>query len=304
MTRVIPNPIPASPAAPDRSDRATFSTKATNWAVWVKDNAVPGMNQTAQDTYDNAVDAAGSAAAAWASAGNALASEQAAAVSANAALNAPGTTGTSVSALSVGAGSKSLTIQAGKVIVPGMTLVIARTAMPASVRMSGVVTAYNAVTGLLDVSVDGFTGSGSFSDWTVSLSAAVIGSDLGRRVIQVKVIDDLTALATGDNKLIILVPQELNGYELVDANAYVTNVSSSGVPTIQIRNVGPGADMLSTRITIDVNEFTSYSAATPAVVNPTHAAVAGGDRLAVDVDVAGAGSKGLGVLLTFQLPWL
>ena len=102
--------------------------------------------------------------------------------------------------------------------------------------------------------------------------------------------------------VIFLVPQELNGYNLVGANAFVTTVSSSGTPTVQIRNVTDAVDMLSTRITIDASEYTSYTAAAAAVVDATYDDVATGDRLAVDVDVAGTGAKGLGIVLTFQLP--
>ena len=213
-----------------------------------------------------------------------------------------GSNATSDSSLTIGTGAKSLTIQTGKSIVVGMTLVIARTSAPTTTRMSGVVSSYDSGTGALGVTVDSVTGSGTHTDWTVSLSAAVIGSDLGKRVIQVKVIDDLTTLTTGDGKVIFLVPQELNGYNLVGANAFVTTVSSSGTPTVQIRNVTDSVDMLSTRITIDASEYTSYTAAAAAVVNATYDDVATGDRLAVDVDVAGTGAKGLGIVLTFQLP--
>lgn len=213
-----------------------------------------------------------------------------------------GSNATSTSSLTIGTGAKSLTIQTGKSIVVGMTLVIARTSAPTTTRMSGVVTSYDSGTGALGVTVDSVTGSGTHTDWTVSLSAAVIGSDLAKRVIQVKVIDDATTLTTGDGKVIFLIPQELNGYNLVGANAFVTTVSSSGTPTVQIRNVTDAVDMLSTRITIDANEYTSYTAAAAAVVNATYDDVATGDRLAVDVDVAGTGAKGLGIVLTFQLP--
>lgn len=128
------------------------------------------------------------------------------------------------------------------------------------------------------------------------------GSTFGKRVMQIKVIDDATALTTGDGKLIFCVPIELNGMNLVQAEAYVSTVSSSGTPTVQIRNVTDSVDMLSTRITIDASEFTSYTGATRSVVDTTKDDVVTGDLLAIDVDVAGTGTKGLGVILSFQLP--
>lgn len=300
--------ITALPTAPSRADPANFRTRADAFMAALptfasETNTVAGeVNSNASNAATSASTATTQAGTATTQAGNASASAAAAAASALTALNAPGTSATSTTSLSIGTGAKSLTIQTGKSIVVGMTLVIARTSAPTTTRMSGVVSSYDSGTGALGVTVDSVTGSGTHTDWTVSLSAAVIGSDLGKRVIQVKVIDDATTLTTGDGKVIFLVPQELNGYNLVGANAFVTTVSSSGTPTVQIRNVTDAVDMLSTRITIDANEYTSYTAAAAAVVNATYDDVATGDRLAVDVDVAGTGAKGLGIVLTFQLP--
>lgn len=128
------------------------------------------------------------------------------------------------------------------------------------------------------------------------------GSNFGKRVAHVSVIDNATTLTTGDGKWIFPIPLELNGMNLVGAHAYVDTVSSSGTPTVQIRNVTDSVDMLSTRITIDANEYSSYTATTAPVIDTTKDDVATGDRIAVDVDVAGTGTKGLQVILTFQLP--
>ena len=117
--------------------------------------------------------------------------------------------------------------------------------------------------------------------------------------LQIKIISDSTTLTTGDGKVTFVVSSDMNGLNLIGAHAYVTTVSSSGTPTVQIRNVTDSVDMLSTRITIDANEYTSYTAATPPVIDTTKDDVATGDRIAIDVDVAGTGATGLGVLLTF-----
>lgn len=110
---------------------------------------------------------------------------------------------------------------------------------------------------------------------------------------------DADLVVTGDGQLIFLIDSSLNGLNLTGAQAYVTTVSSSGLPTVQIRNVTDGVDMLSTRITIDVSEFSSYTALNAPVINGATDDVATGDRIAIDVDVAGTGTKGLGVILTF-----
>lgn len=118
-------------------------------------------------------------------------------------------------------------------------------------------------------------------------------------VLEIKVISDTATLATGDGQIIIAISDDLNGADLIDADACVTTVSSAGTPTIQIRNITQAADMLSTRITIDANEFCSYTAATPPVIDTANDDVATGNLIAIDVDVAGTGAKGLIVILTF-----
>lgn len=119
------------------------------------------------------------------------------------------------------------------------------------------------------------------------------------RTVELKIIDDATTLTTGDGKLIFCVPNSLDGSVIVDAQAFVTTVSSSGLPTIQLRNVTDSVDLLLTKITIDASEFTSYTA-TQRVIDPTKNFLSKGDLIAVDVDVAGTGAKGLGVILEFQ----
>ena len=117
--------------------------------------------------------------------------------------------------------------------------------------------------------------------------------------LQLKVFADATALTVGDGALIVVADEEIGGLNLIDVAAYVTTVSSAGTPTVQIRNVTQAADMLTTRITIDAIEFTSFTAATQPVIDTANDDLALGDLIAVDVDVAGTGARGLGVVLTF-----
>lgn len=128
------------------------------------------------------------------------------------------------------------------------------------------------------------------------------GSNFGKRIIQVKVFDDATAATTGDGKVIFMIPVEFNGMNLVDVEAYVSGVSSSGALTIMVRNVTQAADMLSTAITIDVSENSSLTAAVAPVIDAANDDVATGDLIAIDVDGAGTSAEGLGVVLSFQLP--
>jgi hypothetical protein len=116
---------------------------------------------------------------------------------------------------------------------------------------------------------------------------------------EIKIVSDVTDVAVGDGQFIFAIPEDLDNTYLLSAEAYVTTVSSSGLPTVQIRNVTGAYDMLLTRITIDVSEYTSYSAATRSVIDPAFNGVFVSDLVAIDVDVAGTGAKGLGVILVF-----
>jgi hypothetical protein len=108
------------------------------------------------------------------------------------------------------------------------------------------------------------------------------------------------AITSGDGKAFFTVPASLNGCNIIDADVSLTTASTSGTPTIQIRNVTDSQDVLSTRITVDANEKTSYTASTQPVINTSYDDVSTGDQLAVDIDVAGTGVKGLSVILIFK----
>ena len=80
---------------------------------------------------------------------------------------------------------------------------------------------------------------------------------------------------------------------LTAVRAPLTTASSSGIPTIDI-NEG-GTTILSTKLTIDANEKTSTTAATPAVISDT--VLADDAEMTIDIDVAGTGAAGLKVYL-------
>lgn len=102
---------------------------------------------------------------------DALAAATDAEAAAATAVNAPGTSATSTTSLTIGTGSKSLTLaQTGKAFAVGQDVVIARTSAPVN-RMIGVITAFNSGTGAMTVNVTDVEGSGGpFTDWTVALT--------------------------------------------------------------------------------------------------------------------------------------
>jgi hypothetical protein len=115
-----------------------------------------------------------------------------------------------------------------------------------------------------------------------------------------------SAISTGDGKAFTRIPATLSGTDLVNVAAALGTASSSGLPTIQLRRkrAGVDVDMLSTKITIDVNETdggtttASGASATPASINTSNDDLQTGDQIYVDVDVAGTGAKGLIVEFT------
>lgn len=133
--------------------------------------------------------------------------------------------------------------------------------------------------------------------------AVLAGSNFGERVVEILVSDPGgDAITTGDGKAYFRVPSTMDGMNLVEVAMSLTTASSSGIPTVQIRNATQTADMLSTKLTIDASETDSSTAANAAVIDAASDDVASGDKIHIDIDVAGTGAKGLLVQMIFRLP--
>lgn len=97
--------------------------------------------------------------------------------------------------------------------------------------------------------------------------------------------DETTAITTGTAKITFRVPY---AFTLTAVRASVNTVSSSGLPAFDL-NEG-GVSIFSTTLTIDANEKTSTTAATPAVISDS--TLADDAEMTVDIDTAGTGAKG------------
>ena len=121
-------------------------------------------------------------------------------------------------------------------------------------------------------------------------------------LVHLKIVGDTVAVAAGDNARRFVVTDDLGGTSLRSVHATLTTVGSS-VTTVQVHNLTTIHDLLSVVTTIDASETTSYTAAAPHEVDdsgdPPINYVNRGNVLRVDVDTAGAGAKGLEVLLEF-----
>ena len=166
---VTPTPsVTALPTAPQRLTDlpSTFVTRADAYAA-------------AQPTFGTelsavAVAAQANATAAEAAATSAEADAAAANASATAALASSGYVGASTASLAISAGAKAVTGVTGKSFANGDDVYLIRRG-GASARMHGVVSAANMGAGTMTVTVaaDGFTGSGTHTDWIVALGAFV-----------------------------------------------------------------------------------------------------------------------------------
>lgn len=133
---------------------------------------------------------------------------------------------------------------------------------------------------------------------------ALAGSTIfGRKVVQIAVVEAATDCATGDGKAYFVVPESLNGMNLVRVHGRAITAGTTGTMDVQIRNVTDSQDMLSTKLTWDSTEAGTDTAATAAVINGSYDDVATNDLLAVDVDaVQTTKAKGMIITLEFALP--
>jgi hypothetical protein len=101
-------------------------------------------------------------------------------------------------------------------------------------------------------------------------------------------------LTTGTSKISFRAPFAMTLTQIPRAS--LSTASSSGAVTVDINETG--ASIFSTTLSIDANEKTSTTAATPAVLSDT--SIADDAEITVDIDGAGTGAKGLKVTLYYN----
>jgi hypothetical protein len=154
--------------------RLNFPGALKNFRIVV--NAIPPMLDGLADFADaaqaSATAAAGSATQAATSATQAQTAQAGAVAAAAAAAMVSGAIGTSTTALTLSAGVKSLATQTGLNFVPGMSIALASADDPGDRRMGGLVTAYNSVTGAMEIVIadDDIIGLGTCADWHIGPS--------------------------------------------------------------------------------------------------------------------------------------
>lgn len=106
--------------------------------------------------------------------------------------------------------------------------------------------------------------------------------------IPIALSDESTVLTTGTNIVTIRAPF---AFTLTGVRLALTTASSSGLPAVDLK-MG-GVSVFSTLPTINVNQLTSTTATTPAVISTS--AITDDSQLTLSVTVAGTGATGLKV---------
>lgn len=173
MPIVAPPVFPVMSTPPSTNDMENFDTRADTFLGELPAVFRPAVIGIGNSAYANALESQVQATAATSYAGIAGTARDQAQAFAQSAINAPGTSATSASLVAISAGAKSLGTQAGKAWVSGQAIVVADATNPVGLRMYGVITSYDASSGVLafDVPAGAFVGSGSSNSWVISLTA-------------------------------------------------------------------------------------------------------------------------------------
>lgn len=133
-------------------------------------------------------------------------------------------------------------------------------------------------------------------DLTVGGDITVTGAVIGavQQWICFAQADQTVTVTTGTDKFIL---NALPACTVLAVRASLATASSSGVVTFDINE--DGVSILSTKLTIDANELTSVTAATPPVISDS--SIDNDSKLSIDIDTAGTGAKGWAVYL--QVRW-
>ena len=144
-----------------------------------------------------------------------------------------------------------------------------------------------------------------FYDTSSGVARSILPQDIlafVNRTLIVKCVADGIGPAVGNGITHITIPSTLNGKNLLSVEAHVYTAGTGGSLTnIQIHNLTDAQDILSTPITIDLNEKDSSSAATPPVISGNNN-VSTGDVLRIDVDAVATNTLGLEIRMVFTSP--
>jgi len=121
------------------------------------------------------------------------------------------------------------------------------------------------------------------------------------KTVILKALPDDSTVADGDG-MKFTVPNTLSGMDLVSCGAHVYTAPTSTIMQIKISNITAASQVLTSNMTIDVNEKDTATAASAAVIDTTEDDVQTAVEYRVYASEAGSGASGLEFRLTFKKP--
>ena len=116
--------------------------------------------------------------------------------------------------------------------------------------------------------------------------------------IYIRAVGEAEAVVTGAGKFTFTCPFNCT---ITDVQAAVKTPSDTGAITVDVHNVDDtDTSVLLVKVTIDQDEYSSYTAGTPSDVDTNHDDISQGDRLRIDVDDDGDNAEGLDVIITVR----
>ena len=168
---------------------------------------------------------------------------------------------------------------------------------------TGVVSASSTtVAGKVEIAIASEVSAGTDATRAVSPDS-LAGSVFGTKTMILKVMAEATVVTSGDGKMYVTIPAELNGMNLVSIGAHIYTADTAQNMDIDLYNFTDSQDMLSTAMRIESTETDTISSAQPGTINATYDDVATGDVIRIDVTTfTGTVGAGLEIRLGFQLP--
>jgi hypothetical protein len=109
----------------------------------------------------------------------------------------------------------------------------------------------------------------------------------------IKIFSDTKATVIRDGAFRWTIPRKYDGWYIINVEAFV-GTPGTGPTTLQLSKNGGTIDILSTKVTVPAGEIWSGISGTQPVINQNVNQVFAGTSLWWDIDVAGAGSFGVG----------
>lgn len=304
----------AANSATSASNSAASALASANAADVSEANALASANAadiSEANALDSATLASTKASEAAASANSALNSATAAALSAEeaeasalTALNAPGTNATSMTSNTVnGASPKTFIIQPDKAYVPGMFLVLASTVSPQN-YLVGQITAYDPVSGELVIDVVSFEGTGTFNNWTISLTVAGGGGGGLEFFVEERnvtspntliPVHSFTADGTETNIDVAIVPKGTGSFSLAVADGTTVGGNKRGANSIDLSTFRVSQDRVASGDNSVVIGNNSTASAARSTALGHNAAARGTDAVAVGGTASAFSSSALGL---------